>query len=82
MFRADCMTVSRMAYKCIQKGSVPLLFEECPRSRSHLCCNERLGECVNPSPKWSRRTNPLGRKRWVAGFSLHKCMAPELAVTS
>ena len=71
------MTVSRTAYKCILRGSVPLPFEECPRSRTRLCCNERLGECVNPSPKWSRGKNPLGRKRWVAGRSLHKCTAPE-----
>ena len=42
MFGVDCMIVSRTACKCTLGGSVPLPYEECPRSRNRLCCNERL----------------------------------------
>ena len=55
----DCLTVSRTAYKCILGGSVPFPFGKCPRSRSRLCCNERLVECVNPPPNGRGGRTPL-----------------------
>ena len=46
MFGADCMAVTRTTQKCVLGGSVPLPFEECPRSRSRLCCNEMLASAL------------------------------------
>ena len=48
-----------------------------PSVEKSPCCNERLGKCVYPSPKRSRGTNSLGRKRWIARRSPRQVHIPD-----
>ena len=47
-------------------SSMPLPFAECPRSRSRLCCNERLASALTLPPNGREGRTPLDEKDGVS----------------
>ena len=78
MFGADCMAVSRTAQKYILGGSGPLPFEECPRSRSRLCCNERLASALILAQNGRGGRTPLDERNELPVVRFCKCIAPNV----
>ena len=57
---------------------MPLPFEECPRSRSHLCCNERLASALILPPHGRGGRTPLDERDGLPVVHFHKRMDPDV----